>query len=76
MFWYMRSFKYNIALMQCKMCHLFTFMHTCFKYKWLCIKPGIHGILRECTEHGEWGEYFIPGNVAEHSGEYLQTLNA
>ena len=28
----------------------------------------------ECGEHGEWGECYIPGNVAKHSGECPQTF--
>ena len=38
------------------------------KRDWLCIKPGIQ-------ERGtEWGECYIPGNVAKHSGEFPQTF--
>ena len=33
---------------------------------WLCIKPGIQ---ERGTERGEWGECYIPVNVAKHSGE-------
>ena len=28
----------------------------------------------ECGERGEWGECYIPGNVAKHSGECPQTF--
>ena len=40
----------------------------------LCIKPGIQEWGTECRERGEWGECYIPGNVATHSGECPQTL--
>ena len=35
----------------------------------LGIKPGIQEQGTECGERGEWGECYIPGNVAKHSGE-------
>ena len=44
------------------------------KLKRLCIKPGIQERGTECGERGEWGECYISGNVAKHSGEYLQTF--
>ena len=36
----------------------------------LCIKPGIQERGTESGERGEWGECYIPGNVAKHSREY------
>ena len=36
-----------------------------------CIKPGIQ---ERGTERGEWGECYIPGNVAKHSGKCPQTF--
>ena len=44
------------------------------KLKRLCIKPGIQERGAECGERGEWGECYISGNVAKHSGEYPQTF--
>ena len=35
---------------------------------WLRIKSGIQERRTECGERGEWGECYIPGNVAKHSG--------
>ena len=35
----------------------------------LCIKPGIQEWGTERREIGEWGECYIPGNVAKHSEE-------
>ena len=40
----------------------------------LCIKPGIRELGTECGERGEWGECYIPGNVAKHSGKCPQTF--
>ena len=42
--------------------------------KRLYIKPGIQERGTECEERGEWGECYIPGNVAKYSGEYPQTF--
>ena len=44
------------------------------KLIWLCIKPGIQERGTECGERGEWGECYIPGNVAKNSGECPQTF--
>ena len=41
---------------------------------WLCIRPGIQERGTECGERGEWGECYIPGNVAKYSGECHQTF--
>ena len=38
---------------------------------WLCIKPGIREQGAECGERGEYGECYIPENVAKHSRECL-----
>ena len=43
--------------------------------KRLCIKPGIQERGTECGNAGN-GEYYIPGNVAKHSGECPQTFRA
>ena len=40
----------------------------------LCIKPGIQERGTECEERDEYGECYIPGNVAKHSGECPQTF--
>ena len=40
----------------------------------LCRKPGIQERGTECGEHREWGECYIPGNVAKHTGECPQTF--
>ena len=39
-----------------------------------CIKPGIQERGTECRERREWGESYIPKNVAKHSGECPQTF--
>ena len=41
---------------------------------WLCMKIGIQERGTECRERGEWGECYIPGNVAKHSGECRQSF--
>ena len=41
---------------------------------WLCIRPGIQERGTECGERGEWGECYIPGNVAKYSGECHKTF--
>ena len=38
------------------------------------MKTGIQERGTECGERGEWGKYYIPGNVSEHSGERPQIL--
>ena len=40
----------------------------------LCIKPGIQERGTECGERGEWGECYIPENVAKHSGKCCKTF--
>ena len=40
----------------------------------LCIKTGIQERGTECGVRREWGECYIPGNVAKHSGECPQTF--
>ena len=45
-----------------------------FSFFRLCIKPGIQERGTECREPGEWGECYIPGNVAKHSVECPQTF--
>ena len=40
----------------------------------LCIKPGIQAQGTKCGEPGEWGECYIPGNVAKYSGEFSPTF--
>ena len=42
--------------------------------KRLCINPGIKERVMGCGKHGEWGECYIPGNGAKHSGECRQTF--
>ena len=46
---------------------------------WTCIKPGIEERVRECEEHGGWGNVIfqrmspnILGNVAKHYGKCRQ----
>ena len=38
----------------------------------LCLKTGIQERGTKCEECGEWGECYILGNVAKHSGECCQ----
>ena len=40
----------------------------------LCIKPAIQERGTECGECGKWGECYIAGNIAKHSGECPQTF--
>ena len=40
----------------------------------LCIKPGIQERGTECGERREWGECYIPENVAKHSGKCCKTF--
>ena len=46
----------------------------CYKKRgsWLCIKTGIKERETECGERGEWGECYIPENVAKYCGKYPQ----
>ena len=43
-------------------------------HKAVMIKPGIQERGTKCGEHGGWGQCYIPGNVAKHSGECPQTF--
>ena len=51
-----------------------TLSHINEFYEWLCVKPGMQERGTECGVREEWGECYIPGNVAKHSEECHQTF--